>query len=285
MQDSPRYRPKTVVFLLLSLLLHAVVLTMPRVGGKKKQSKTFVVQRINLEDLPKEQVVDATEPKNNQIPDRSKYLSKQNQSVPKETQAKHTGKTKNTTSSLAVQKNGSKPSSVKETSPKLKLSDLGLKAMPRKPAAVQPSSPGPSQTDDYLPGVKLGSETALNTREFQFYSYFERIKDRLRMYWEPELRRRIQHAFSQGAEISSKDLITQLHITLNKNGELSKISITKPSGIDDIDGAALFAFEQAAPFPNPPTGMIEKNGEVILTWSFVVQTKGIPDIFVFLSKL
>jgi protein TonB len=103
------------------------------------------------------------------------------------------------------------------------------------------------------------------------------------MFWEPELKERIQKLYNRGVDLPNSDVITKLAIILNKNGEISKISIIRNSGYLDLDEAAIKAFERASPFPNPPSGMVEKDGTVHLTWSFVLQT-GIADIFVFLSR-
>lgn len=265
---------KTILFILLSLLLHVALFGLPWPTFKLKTQAPLVVERIILDKEDKKQVVDATEPPADQTPPKeSEYLSKYNQSVEEETKAAKIGKTQNLT-----------PQTPAPAKKPLSLADLGLKPQvlekPRKPSAVSPSS----ATDDYLPKVQEGTQTALNTREFQFYSYFERIKDRLRMYWEPELQGRVDKIYAKGKSLGEQDLITKLNIILSTKGELSKIQIVRNSGIEDVDDAAVKAFERAAPFPNPPSGMIEKDGNVYLTWSFVVETRGLSNIFVFLSR-
>ncbi len=267
-------KKKTIIFIVLSVLLHIAFFGAPWPSFKLKTKAPLVVERIILDKEDKKQVVDATEPPQDQTPPKdSEYLSKYNQSVEEETKAAKIGKTKNSIPAT--------PAPVKKL---MTLSDLGLKPKilekPRKPSAISPSS----TTDDYLPNTQEGTQTALNTREFQFYSYFERIKDRLRMYWEPELQGRVDRIYAKGKNLGEQDLITKLNITLSKQGELSKIQIVRNSGIEDVDEAALKAFEKAAPFPNPPSGMIEKDGTVHLTWSFVVETRGMSNIFVFLSR-
>ena len=265
---------KTILFIVLSVLLHLGLFGMPWPNFKLKMKAPLVVERIILDKEDKKQVVDATDTPQDQTPPKeSEYLSKYNQSVEEETKAVKVGKTQN-----------SAPSTPAPAKKQLSMADLGLKPQilekPRKPSAISPSS----TTDDYLPNTQEGAQTALNTREFQFYSYFERIKDRLRMYWEPELQGRVDKIYAKGKNLGEQDLITKLNITLSKQGELSKIQIVRNSGIEDVDEAALKAFEKAAPFPNPPSGMIEKDGTVRLTWSFVVETKGMSNIFVFLSR-
>ena len=286
-----RKQKKIIIFIILSLLIHLGLLVIPWSKGRKSEKLPLIVERIILPEKSEKQMVDDTKQANKETPKDSAYLSKENNAVSQETKAKEVGKTENSPkvsliSPTPPSKNEEPKSEKKKT---LSMADLGLKmsSLPpspqRKPTAI--SSPSKSQTDDYLPNVKSGLETSLNTREFKFYSYFERIKDRLRMYWEPQLKQKVRQLYAKGADLPNLDLMTRLEIVLNKNGELSKIKISRNSGVEEIDEAATKAFELAAPFPNPPSGMVENNGEVHLTWSFVVQTShGISDIFVFLSK-
>jgi len=44
------------------------------------------------------------------------------------------------------------------------------------------------------------------------------------------------------------------------------------SGIQDLDDAAIEAFKAAAPFPNPPKGVVENDGTVQIRWDFVLET-------------
>lgn len=281
--NPKKHQRKLVIFILLSILLHLSLFVVKWPTFKPVAKRPMTVERIILDDKNKQQIVDFTQPKDSTPPKESKYLSKKNQSVPTETKAPIIGKTQNSipqTKALPKQE----PAPKKKT---LSMADLGIQKNfePKREPSRSPSiARPPSTTDDYLPEVKVGAETALNTREFKFYSYFERIKERLRIYWEPVLQEKIQRLYGQGnTDLSENDLITKLHVVLNQKGELSKIVITKNSGYEEIDEAALIAFEKAAPFPNPPSGMIE-DGKVQLTWSFVVQTKGLSNIFVFLSR-
>jgi len=285
LSNDSRQRKKIILFIILSCLIHLLFVHFLKFPlTTKEKSQPLIVERI-LPDQIKKQIVDDTGKPEEQTPPKDPaYLSKYDRAVKEETKSPVSGKTENRPKiSLA------KP--MKKETPKNQTTDppakkrLSLADLTRRPAAPsKPSSTSPSMTDDYLPDVKSGTETALNTREFKYYSYFERIKDRLRMFWEPELKERVQRLYHRGVNLPDSDVITKLAITLNKNGEISKISIIKNSGFSDLDEAAIKAFERASPFPNPPTGMIEKDGAVHLTWSFVLETRGIADIFVFLSR-
>ena len=279
-------RKKFIVFIVLSVFVHLLLFTVKIPTFYDKKSQPLIVERITLPQRDKKQIVDQSQPsKDTTPPKESKYLSKENQSIKEETKAMNVAKTQNSKPSVEV-KGQSKTEST-PTPPKkmLSMSDLGFnKPQPQQPSRKISSYSPPSTTDDYLPDVKPGFETTLNSQEFKYYSYFERIKDRLRMYWEPQLESKMQRVYQQGKEIGEEDLITKLTIVLNKKGELSKLVIIRNSGIEEVDAAAVKAFELAAPFPNPPTGMVEEDGNVHLTWSFVVQTKGLSNIFVFLSR-
>ena len=267
------------------MLLHIALLLTPWSKRDQRKAPPFIVERITPDKI-KKQIVDDTKMANKLIPDATRFMSKQDNAVEEETKAARTAKTKNSQPSVLMKPDTRMESQKPSPSKSLKMADLGLKPyQQRNPSQRKPSMTSPpSATDDYLPDIKSGFQTALNTREFKFYSYFERIKDRLRMYWEPQLQKRVNQLYAKGQTLPDADLTTQLQIVLTKRGELSKISIIRNSGLEEIDLAALKAFELAAPFPNPPSGMIESNGHVNLIWSFVVQTRGLSDIFVFLSK-
>ena len=78
--------------------------------------------------------------------------------------------------------------------------------------------------------------------------------------------------YRQGRTIASaKDRVTQVLVTLNPEGELVKVEVLTQSGVMDLDSAAVEAFRQAAPFPNPPKGMVEADGTIKIRWDFVLE--------------
>jgi protein TonB len=77
----------------------------------------------------------------------------------------------------------------------------------------------------------------------------------------------------QGRTIASENSkVTKLVIVLNGQGNLVKVQVLAASGVRDLDDAAIEAFRQAAPFPNPPKGMIERDGTVKIRWDCVVES-------------
>jgi TonB family protein len=129
-----------------------------------------------------------------------------------------------------------------------------------------------SSTDDHLKDIPTGLETMLSTREFLYYSYYNRIKDKLRQHWEPKIKEKFTKIMRQGRTIASEgDKITRLIIVLNEQGTLIRVQIVGRSGVTDLDDAAVEAFRAAAPFPNPPKGIVESDGTIKIRWDFVLE--------------
>jgi protein TonB len=178
-----------------------------------------------------------------------------------------------------------KQASTKKAIKDLKLSDIGLEAMgapeiERAPASLakkgietgDEKSTGLSSTNDYVEHVKLGDFTNLNTVEYKYYGFFHRIRGKLEQFWGRTLREKADAIYKSGRTIASADQYTTgLSITLNAQGEIVGIQVKSPSGIKELDDAAIESFNQAGPFPNPPTGLLV-NGKATIEWGFVVNS-------------
>ena len=336
----------------------------PQLSGVKKKSRTeieFVDATKLLESLKKQdsarlgQIVEQDEHRiNDEKPKDAKYLSRHDQNIVKETQARNRGKFKNSDDSAAAQreekqqgKTAKNQSTVAAEAPqaekldhleeakskdqhsdesqttvkndartkseksqfnpqpndesrlndensdvnsqvavrkKPSLRDLIPSFRPAPPAVVNGAAGtdladqahsgglGPSATDDHLKNVETGMQTMLSTREFVYYSYYNRIKEKLRQYWEPKIKEKMERIMRQGRTIaSSTDRITRIVIVLDNRGTLVRVQIVGPSGVSDLDEAAVEAFRAAAPFPNPPKGIIENDGTVKIRWDFVLE--------------
>lgn len=131
-----------------------------------------------------------------------------------------------------------------------------------------------SQSNDYIKDVNAGLETLLNTREFKYYSYYNRIRTQLSQHWESRVREKLSRLFKEGRApaAANQDRITKLMIVLNDRGTLVGVQVLSDSGVRDLDDAAIEAFRAAAPFPNPPKGIIENDGTVKIRWDFILET-------------
>lgn len=307
---NKKKRDPIVIFLLLSLGIHvAVAIFLLTKEFLKQQPAPQVVEIEYLPAAPpppapnpeqpkteklkanakeiKNQVVEQDKQLNDDIDKNTKYLSQFNQKIEQQTKASLTGKFEN--SAKAGKEEQGSPDGKKgeddlkaQKSPDAK-GEKGelptLRALSPK-FALNPGQKAPevvetgerSANDDYLKDVKTGLQTMLSTREFVYYTYYQRIKESIRQHWEPNVREKVKIIFRQGRTIaSSKDRVTQVLVTLNKDGELMQVDVLTQSGLETLDGAAVDAFREAAPFPNPPKGMIEKDGNIRIRWDFVLE--------------
>jgi len=63
-----------------------------------------------------------------------------------------------------------------------------------------------------------------------------------------------------------------VNVILTANGALEHIEVITGSGSEELDDAVIRAFRLASPFPNPPKGLIAKDGRVYLPdMDFTVQ--------------
>lgn len=252
----------------------------------------------NVEDKIKGQIVEQNEkPVNDETPKDSKYLSQFNQRVEKETRAADVGQFNNDAGSGSEGKKKS-AASTSASAPKAKLQASKNQITPSKSTSdglptldslkpqfswsksasasePQEASEGggrKSATNDYLKDTASGIQTMLNTREFIYYSYYKRIKNQIGQYWEPKIKDKVMHMFRRGRQLASdKERVTKLLIILNNKGTLIGVKVLGQSGVEDLDQAAIEAFREAAPFPNPPQGIVETDGTIKIRWDFILE--------------
>ena len=261
-----------------------------------------------VEEILDRQIVQQDERSVNETePDKAKYLSAKNQDVKKETVSQNRGEFRNANKAQAQgqkqeqktaenlkpdqEKNqfrGDESKSKNGADKKVSLlKDLsrpydptGMFEKIEKQQLKAASSPTPtgtpgeaSQTNDYLKGKDPGLETLLKTKEFKYYTYYNRIRRRLSEYWEPAVKEKMEKMFKQGRTIAStEEKITKLLIVLDQRGVLTKVQVVLDSGVRDLDEAAIEAFRSAAPFPNPPQGIADADGTIKIRWDFILET-------------
>lgn len=227
-----------------------VELNSPQTQPKKSALK-------KVPQLEKQIVENHKDDLNKEAPKNAHFLSEHNLTVQKQTIAKNRGEFKDT----------------KSNRPKLSLSELHPQYDPSAAKAVAKVEPDSGQSNDYIKDVDEGIETLLNSREFKYFTYYNRIRKQLGQFWEPKVKEKVAKLVTKGRRIASnQDHITKLLITLNTQGNLVRVQILGESGVADLDDAALEAFRAAAPFPNPPQGIIESDGTVKIRWDFVLES-------------
>ncbi len=130
------------------------------------------------------------------------------------------------------------------------------------------SAPAP----DHVEGVDVGDATFLNTREWKYAGFFNRVKQNVAEVWNPMDAARVRDP--TGSRYFNKDRTTVLAVTLNPQGAITDIRVARTSGLDFLDQTAIDAFEKAQPFVNPPPGLADARGDIRFTFGFHVSTGG-----------
>lgn len=130
---------------------------------------------------------------------------------------------------------------------------------------------GLAQNNDFVEDIPLGDMTNLNTSEFKYFGFYDRIRKKLEQYWGNSLREKAEQIHRSGRRIpASENLVTSLIVSIDSKGQILEVVIKGTSGVTELDQAAVESFNKAGPFPNPPTGLI-KNGRAQIEWGFVVK--------------
>jgi TonB family protein len=119
---------------------------------------------------------------------------------------------------------------------------------------------------DHLEDVDSGDETALSAKKWIYASFFNRLKRQVAQNWDPATVWR--RTDPNGAVNGFKTRVTEVRVSLNPKGDLAKIVVTTPSGVSELDDEAVRSFHAAAPFPNPPDGLVAKDGTITFAFSF-----------------
>jgi len=228
------------------------------------------------------EIAETEEAGNRELDPNAKILSDRNQTAAEQTRAKNIDdfRAKKGSGSSAESKGeegearatdetsiGLNENMVKKDWKSLSIKDLGLAG-----DGVTAAS------DDHLDDIRSGDRTVLSTREFKYFSYYQRIKELLRQYWKPNVERQLARIWSKGKNVGEDEMVTQVQVLLDPNGSIQKIARLASSGFPEIDDAAVEAFLKAGPFPNPPKGMLDPDGLVRIRWDFILKTESAPRI-------
>lgn len=263
------YRNRTFQFLLFSFFVHALILAIMSLNGLRPfgtqtaENKTI---DIDLVEMPKQhvdkltkQIVETTLAQKAEDAAKDAYLGAQTQVVDRQTKAATTAPF-----------NESKPGGAQGRKHS-QMTDLGVKMNLKPMGHLGPGAI--AATSDHLRDVTKGAQTLLNTKEFAYFSFYQRVRKQLEQYWEPGLRQRLKNMFARGRQLAAdREHATRVLVMMNGEGIITKIQVESTSGLLDLDQAAIEAFNRAGPFPNPPRGLVEADGNVKVEWEFVLKT-------------
>ncbi len=250
--------------------------------SKPTKPQTIEVEYVSAptEDTKAKQLVEQSKKAlNDEVPDDEYFLSRNNQVVKKQTKSANTAAFRNAPgkSDQGKDAGAGKSQQVSQNKPHKKGAGLKLKNLVPNYDFGKENSDNrdrgmASAQDDHLKDIAVGMETVLSTREYLYYTYFNRIKDKLRQRWGPKVKEKVTKMAKRGRQIASTQTrVTKVIIVLSSSGQLVTVQVVGESGVIDLDEAAVEAFRSAAPFPNPPRGMIGKDGRVKITWDFILE--------------
>jgi len=283
---------------LVSVLLHLtflnVYLKSPTNHLLEESVKPKSISRISLEEIKfikkselqkiKQQIVETEQKGNLNKPDEKKplFLGKTSQFFDRQTIARNNGKFNEGESSVPQRAKGNKSASnnirSKEIKVKLSLSELGQfskddfqKVEPFEKETIT-NQRSVSSSNDYVEDIPLGDFTRLNTTEYKYFGFYQRIKQKLEQHWGATIQEKAKRLYKSGRRLPASDnLITAIMVVLDGKGKVVDIKIEGSSGIRELDQAAIESFNKAGPFPNPPKGLVV-DGRAIIQWGFVVKS-------------
>jgi TonB family protein len=113
-----------------------------------------------------------------------------------------------------------------------------------------------------LAGVADGEATMLNTRAYRYAEFYRRVGEAIRTEWDPN---RAWDERDPGEVIYGRlDRRVVVEIALDEEGRLVEVKVARSSGLDFFDRETIRAISAAAPFPNPPRGLVGPDGRVVL---------------------
>lgn len=239
----------------------------------EKPIEIEVIAEKDVERNPRVQVVETEIVDKTKETTKEAYLGEQTQKVDKQTRAREVAPFRE-----AMKARELANLAAKDQTKQIEMGSLGVKADFQPLGHVNPwksdfSVSVRGSSNDYVNNVELGARTLLNTREYAYFSFYRRVRRQLEQFWEPGLRQKIRGMVQRGRMIAAEqEHATKLLVTLDVEGQITKVQIENSSGLLDLDEAAIEAFNRAGPFPNPPRGMLNEAGQVKVEWEFILKT-------------
>ena len=270
--SSPFSRSLTLHLLLL-LMLIAYAIYSPKI---KTSDEPITISLLDPPKTPEKdssqrRIVQPSEGELAKDAKKNAYLSDKTRVTKEERSATKSGSTLPSAQPKVAQQAKAKPISV---------ADLGIKipttqAQPNeKPDHWAPNALGEAvHGGEYIKGMKEGESSALNTKEFVFFSYFERMRRQMYQTWAPMVRSNVEKLYKTGRHLASQsEFTTSTIFTISSKGEILRVQLLQESGAIDIDDAAVNALNKAGPYPNPPKGLLDADGTAHIRWDFVLKT-------------
>lgn len=155
------------------------------------------------------------------------------------------------------------------------LSPRGVRGLPN---ALREDWGRPGTHDAIDEELDVGPGNMLETKRNKYASFFNRVRNGVAQHWHPE----VVHAANDpdGRVHGTKTRRTRLLISLNPDGSLHRVRLDASSNVDYLDEEAIRAVRQAAPFVNPPPGLVDEgSGLIEFGFAFIFEIHGGRRIF------
>ena len=197
------------------------------------------------------------------LKDEAELVSKLTQRVKKQMRAKRGTKTQNASPQAKPPKFTYSPGQgeYRPTDPMLRKEAIGF-----------------SQFAERLPGVEEGFFNSLNTDQLTYFSFYSRVNSQISTRWVAFVRNYLSGlSAAEIKALSQSNRKTVVEVLLDRDGNYFSSLIHSSSGVQALDEATFKAFRAAAPFINPPEGLVKQDdGLIHLYYQFVVIFKPNP---------
>lgn len=258
--------PSLVPYLVFSLALHAILLSLVAtgVGIKIPTLKEEAIEVIPVyEKGGAYEIADIARPAVEKRPKKAKYLGMYDSSVDEETVAQPRDR--------STKKGGGgtpKPAAPKRPVRDLYSIDRDLFAM-RSPEVTGRGGGdiGPQFREDFYPDYKFGDHTYLNVLRYPDVDYFVRMKRQFKMTFNPAP---VLRSYFLNNRVTQGSVEVAMAVSVDKTGSLSELFILKSSGIPSYDHEAMRTVRASAPFAKPPKQFLADDGLLRMSWTFTV---------------
>jgi hypothetical protein len=125
-----------------------------------------------------------------------------------------------------------------------------------------------SAIENYVPSVKPGNQTALNTAAAPFATYLNQVHSRIHPIFADQFLMSLEQ-LPASHPLNDLTLVTTMEIVLEREeGRLVRRGVVNTSGSSSFDVQAIIAVDRAAPFGTPPSEIVSPDGNIYLHWEF-----------------
>lgn len=133
------------------------------------------------------------------------------------------------------------------------------------PSSHSASRMAGAPSNDWLPEIEKSDQTHLQTREFLFADYINKVQQLISFFANQTLRN-----VGRTAPLVRSRYSVGFRLNIAASGSVAAFEIVGPSGVPQFDDAIRQAVALAAPFPEPPSEGLGPDGSFELPGEFVI---------------